>query len=493
MATVIDSLLIELGLDTTKFNSAQKKSVESLRKLDEQSQKTGKTLQKSSKDMGEGFEKARDALVSFGVSLFSVSAFSNFVGTMTAANNKLNQNAKLFNMSTIEVNSWGNTLKTVGGNADDFIGSMQAMQQTIAGMKIGQIDENFLFAQGVLKAQGAFNIQSGEVNIYKLADALKAYRLAGHTEQDTLRLAEMLHLNRSMYLVMKDGSATLRETQERMKELSYSTQENADSASAYTKNIGFASAATEGLGNMIAGHLYPRMDTLSKMFTSVVSEIEKMDKATEGAIGEFGALEATGLVLTGILGGIAVFMGAPVAATLGAGALAVTGVAAVSAWVENLTKTKTTGVGSGGLNSKLSSALQAAGLHIISGVRDEAKQKAMYDAWVAGGKKGNPVAPPGHSHHQTGDAADISDAVSNAYLASYGLYRPMGAKDPNHIELLNRAGSAGSNSTRNVQVTNNIGQITTHTQASSPDGIGRATAEAMQQQALLNANIMGAD
>ena len=40
MATIIDSLLIELGLDTSKFDANQKKSVEELRKFDDQAQKT---------------------------------------------------------------------------------------------------------------------------------------------------------------------------------------------------------------------------------------------------------------------------------------------------------------------------------------------------------------------------------------------------------------------------------------------------------------------
>ena len=66
MATVIDSLLITLGLDTSKFNDAQKKAVESLRKTDEQAKKTNDNLQRNTKQTTEGFEKAKDAMVSFG-------------------------------------------------------------------------------------------------------------------------------------------------------------------------------------------------------------------------------------------------------------------------------------------------------------------------------------------------------------------------------------------------------------------------------------------
>ena len=523
MATVIDSLLIELGLDTSKFDASQKKSVEQLRKFDEQSQKTSKNTSKGAKDMGEGFEKARDALVSFGVSLFGVSAFTNFVGTMTATNTKLNQNAQLFNMSTTQLNAWGNTLKTVGGNADDFVGSIQAIQSTLAGMKIGQIDQNFIFAQGVLKAESAFDIQKGEVNLYKLADALKAYKDAGHTEQDTLRLAEMLHLNKNMFLVMKDGSVTLRETQQKMKDLSQSTQENADKASEYTKQMGFAEAATEGLGNMIAGHLYPRMSTLSKGFTEIVGGIGKLDKASEGAIGEFGALEVAGLALVGVIATIAAIAGAPIElSVLGIGALGITAVSGVSALIEYLTGNKSPksseGGGSKGGKTPLSLRLnnpgamkEYAGAEKLAGYMGSENGFIKFDTYEHGvqAQMGelNLKASRGMNTLRKliygangykgwlGSGADLKNE-GPSYLKDMMNRTGLSADQPfSNMDLIRRAqeGHEAGMSTKNIQTTVNVGQMNTYTQASNADGIGKANAEALQQHTLINANIIGAD
>jgi len=89
---------------------------------------------------------------------------------------------------------------------------------------------------------------------------------------------------------------------------------------------------------------------------------------------------------------------------------------------------------------------------ITSGVREREKQERMYNEWVAGGKKGKPVAPPGSSKHETGNAVDINQADADAMarmgiLQKYGLNRPV-ANDPVHIELAKTSGpSSGYKST----------------------------------------------
>ena len=102
-----------------------------------------------------------------------------------------------------------------------------------------------------------------------------------------------------------------------------------------------------------------------------------------------------------------------------------------------------------GVNAQLADAVEKATAEykkitgktatITSGVRDREKQERMYNEWVAGGRKGKPVAPPGKSKHETGNAVDISEADANAMdrlglLKRYGLDRPV-AGDPVHVQL----------------------------------------------------------
>ena len=118
---------------------------------------------------------------------------------------------------------------------------------------------------------------------------------------------------------------------------------------------------------------------------------------------------------------------------------------------------KSSAAGLEGVNADLATAVQKATAEyqsvtgksatITSSVRDYEKQKKLYDAWIAGGKKGNPVAAPGTSRHETGMAVDINSEAANymdqaGILKKYGLTRPV-AGDAPHVEL---AGARSNNS-----------------------------------------------
>lgn len=84
-------------------------------------------------------------------------------------------------------------------------------------------------------------------------------------------------------------------------------------------------------------------------------------------------------------------------------------------------------------------AARAAGLPVLSGERSNDKQWELYDAWVAGGRKGNPVARPGSSRHEVGQALDIDMSKATdkdiAWLKANGYVQPLPEKDKNHWEL----------------------------------------------------------
>jgi hypothetical protein len=92
-------------------------------------------------------------------------------------------------------------------------------------------------------------------------------------------------------------------------------------------------------------------------------------------------------------------------------------------------------------------AARQAGLPVISGERSNNKQWELYDAWVAGGRKGNPVARPGTSSHEfkRGLDVDMNKATDKdiAWLKANDYYQPdwatnksSGKYDPNHWEKM---------------------------------------------------------
>ena len=84
-------------------------------------------------------------------------------------------------------------------------------------------------------------------------------------------------------------------------------------------------------------------------------------------------------------------------------------------------------------------------IKIISATRPTAQQQTMWDESVRAGREGftaegNPIARPGTSLHETGNALDIDNNALNAAgrkeLIQKGYYQPIPQRDPNHWERL---------------------------------------------------------
>jgi hypothetical protein len=102
-----------------------------------------------------------------------------------------------------------------------------------------------------------------------------------------------------------------------------------------------------------------------------------------------------------------------------------------------------------GLDTRLQQAVLAAAteynsatgnkLIINSAKRSSEDQKRLYDAWVAGGKNGMPVAEPGTSKHELGHAVDIQNYTDPAAVAAMnrqGLKQTVpDNKDPVHFSF----------------------------------------------------------
>ncbi|CAB5151645.1 hypothetical protein UFOVP148_54 [uncultured Caudovirales phage] len=317
MATVIDSLLIELGLDTSKFNQEQKKSVQELRKFDEQAQKTSKNTQQGAKDIGEGFAKSRDALISLGVALVGFKGFTNFVQTMTTGNAALGRNANLLGLSARELDAWGGVLGTVGGNLDSFQSSLQNMESGLANIKLG--DSAILTPLARLGALGAVDLNKNTVDIYKLADAIK--KVADQDKQLALSLSSQMGISKEMFMILSQGSDQVRRLYGEQYQLSGVNEKNTESAQKLQAEWAKVKQAFSGASNQVMDNLYPALEGLAKVTVLGLEKFVEYDKKLNGLITNVGlfaaslgtlhvSLKAIGVTLgSGVWAGLTRFFG----------------------------------------------------------------------------------------------------------------------------------------------------------------------------------------
>jgi Phage tail lysozyme len=185
MPTIIDSLFLELGIDTTKFSKDQQRALAKIQQFESQTKRSAGNARGQIQTVGDAFRdltkdsrvgssaagidslatKLKNLGMSMQVSggvgtplggiarglgmLLSPAALGaaaiglvakeawDFNKSMTASNATLARNAELSGMSATNLWAMGQAAKTVGGNAEGIEASIASLQTSLAGMSIG--------------------------------------------------------------------------------------------------------------------------------------------------------------------------------------------------------------------------------------------------------------------------------------------------------------------------------------------------------------------
>jgi hypothetical protein len=185
---IIDSLFLELGIDTAKFSADQAKTLALIQKFEAQAKKSGRNSGDAIKTVGKAFEdlaknskigasaSAVDSLAKKITALGQSARLAGGVGAplgmmaeglgmllspaalgvaavgllgkgmwdlnkdMTAANATIARQAQLSDMSAKNLYAWGEAARTVGANPQDVAGGIAGLQTAVMGMGIGAGD-----------------------------------------------------------------------------------------------------------------------------------------------------------------------------------------------------------------------------------------------------------------------------------------------------------------------------------------------------------------
>jgi hypothetical protein len=130
-ATVIDSLILELGIDAKEFQKGEKAASESLKKTREEAEKHGKGIEEAGAKAAAAINKiATEALGLFAV-LIGANSIKQFVADLTESNAALGRLAYSLNASPQTLAAWGMAVERIGGNAATTMTSIQGLSDKL--------------------------------------------------------------------------------------------------------------------------------------------------------------------------------------------------------------------------------------------------------------------------------------------------------------------------------------------------------------------------
>lgn len=160
MATVIDALVVTLGLDPRDLKKGQREAETSLKKVEKSSADVGKSLSHAGETGAQAIRSLSREALSFFAVLTAGKSLKAFVQDNTRTNVALGNLSRNLGVSTRDLGAWQNVAESFGGTADDVSGSMQSLVsqfQTIDGRRnlgitFGQLGVSLQDANGQMRS-----------------------------------------------------------------------------------------------------------------------------------------------------------------------------------------------------------------------------------------------------------------------------------------------------------------------------------------------------
>lgn len=131
MPTVIDSLVVTLGLDASQFTEQQKKAVDSLRQFQETANKNTKPVQKGMDDLVGTFKEFHGRLLAIGAIIATGLGFNRLVQDVTKLNTELGFASKTLGISAQNLSAWEQVGRTVGAVSGEISQNLRSLNAEI--------------------------------------------------------------------------------------------------------------------------------------------------------------------------------------------------------------------------------------------------------------------------------------------------------------------------------------------------------------------------
>jgi hypothetical protein len=272
LSTVIDSLVVELGLDPRKFTEGQREALAAFKKTQEGAEEFGKDIDAQGLKFTEIFGAIKKGLLGAAGAIggYEGLAIINHLNSMDAATGRW---AKTIGTNVENLSTWQGMIRQVGGSAEEATATMSALQDQINNVRMGSgmFDNQFGFLLN--KIGGAQDKNADQ--IMRELQAYFANQIASGqmTPADAAtQLRWVPGMNQNMINVMLSN---LQKLEAAAKAAGTATKESAAEAIAYQESLNQLSISAEGLERVLVVKLTPSLVQFLDRTKQIIQELSR--------------------------------------------------------------------------------------------------------------------------------------------------------------------------------------------------------------------------
>lgn len=141
MATVIDALIVTLGLDAANFKKGTKETTDALKRTSSESSKTSKEMEAWGKNAAAGLSKLRNEALGLLAVFTAGMGIKNFVESTITSTASLGRMSENLNMSAKDLAMWQLANKNAGGSVEGMTATLKTQADEISKIKLGGTTE----------------------------------------------------------------------------------------------------------------------------------------------------------------------------------------------------------------------------------------------------------------------------------------------------------------------------------------------------------------
>lgn len=252
-ATVIDSLVVELGLDPKKFTDGQREALENFKRTQEEAEKGAKTTEDAGRRVGQTVSAIRTAGLQMFAAFTGGKGLVDFATGLTHSNAQLGRLERNIGVSAQTIAKWSGAAQIFGGDAKSMATSFVSMSDAFAGWQIGIPSPLIADLRAISTAGGKIiDVNKGvDQSFLDLADNLKAIHDRDPAQAGLL--GRRIGLDPALFDILIRGSAGAKEVLDYVRRIGLATKEDIDEFGELEKRMAQMGLKAESLGRKLLG------------------------------------------------------------------------------------------------------------------------------------------------------------------------------------------------------------------------------------------------
>jgi hypothetical protein len=272
MPTVIESLVIELGLDPKKFTQGQKDALENFKRGQDQAISFGKNIEREGQRVGDVFSKLKTEALGLVTIFLGGKGIKDFVSNVTSLDAATGRVAYTLNQSAREVSAWEGASAQLGGQVGGITSAMQGLS--------GAMNQFMLTGQGPFLAVMTHlgislfdqngRLKTASTMFLEIADSVHKLN-----QTDPARAAATLSMipgaNQDSINLMIKGRSALEALLNEARKAGGTTQDSAEAAAEYQKQLALLDRSATSFGRTLLTMVAPGLAAVFGQMTKLLN------------------------------------------------------------------------------------------------------------------------------------------------------------------------------------------------------------------------------